>query len=90
MVILRSVAAGLRYVDPEIAASALTEDDCPLTVRELDVLRAARTRDPVHVIAQHVHLAEGTVRNYVSSAMTKLGVTNSHAAAYRAWEEGWI
>lgn len=88
--ILRDVASGHRYVDPEIAASALTEDDCPLTARELDVLRAARTGDSVHAIAQHVHLAEGTVRNYLSSAMAKLGVTSRHAATYRAWEEGWI
>lgn len=88
--ILRGVASGHRYVDPEIAASALTEQDCPLTVRELDVLRAARRGESVQVIAEQVHLAPGTVRNYLSSAMTKLGVTSRHAAAYRAWEEGWI
>lgn len=88
--ILRGVAAGHRYVDPEIAASALTEEDCPLTARELDVLRAARTGESVQAIAEEVHLATGTVRNYLSSAMTKLGVSSRHAAAYRAWEEGWI
>lgn len=88
--ILRGIAAGRRYVDPEIAASALTEDDCPLTARELDVLRAARTGESVQAIAEQVHLASGTVRNYLSSAMTKLGVSSRHTAAYRAWEEGWI
>lgn len=88
--ILRDVADGHRYVDPEIAASALTEDDCPLTDRELEVLRAARTGDPVADIADHVHLAEGTVRNYLSSAMTKLDVPTRHAAAHHAWEQGWI
>lgn len=88
--ILRGVAAGHRYVDPEIAASALTESECPLTDRELDVVRAARTGDSVKAIADQVHLAPGTVRNYLSSAMTKLGVSSRHAAAYRAWEEGWI
>lgn len=88
--ILRGVAAGHRYVDPEIAASALTEEACPLTARELDVLRAARTGESVQAIAEEVHLATGTVRNYLSSAMTKLGVSSRHAAAYRAWEEGWI
>lgn len=88
--ILRSIADGNRYVDPDIAASALTESDCPLTTRELDVLRAARTGDPVQTIAEHVHLAPGTVRNYLSSAMSKLDVSSRHAAAYRAWEEGWI
>lgn len=88
--ILRGVAAGHRYVDPEIAASALTEEECPLTGRELDVLRAARTGDSVQDIAEAVHLAPGTVRNYLSAAMTKLGVSSRHAAVYRAWEEGWI
>jgi two-component system response regulator DesR len=88
--IIRDIAAGRRYVDPDIAASALTEDDCPLTDRELQVLRAARTGASVSEIAAQVHLAPGTVRNYLSVAMTKLGVTSRHAAAHRAWEQGWI
>ena len=88
--IIREIAAGRRYVDPDIAASALTEDDCPLTARELDVLRAARTGGSVGDIAAAVHLAPGTVRNYLSSAMAKLGSPTRHAAAHRAWEEGWI
>ena len=88
--ILRDIAAGRRYVDPDIAASALTEDDCPLTDRELQVLRAARTGASVNDIADQVHLAPGTVRNYLSAAMTKLGVSSRHAAAHRAWEQGWI
>lgn len=88
--IIRDVAAGRRYVDPDIAASALTEDACPLTDRELEVLRAARSGASVHEIAAQVHLASGTVRNYLSAAMTKLGVSSRHAAAHRVWEEGWI
>jgi len=88
--IIRDVAAGRRYVDPDIAASALTEDDCPLTERELEVLRATRTGASIGEIAEQVHLAPGTVRNYLSAAMTKLGVSSRHAAAHRAWEEGWI
>jgi two-component system response regulator DesR len=88
--VLRDVAGGKRYVDPEIAAAALSEDDCPLTPRELEVLRAARGGAPVADIAARVHLAPGTVRNYLSSAITKLGVTTRHAAAHRAWEQGWI
>jgi two-component system response regulator DesR len=88
--IIRDVAAGRRYVDPEIAASALTEDSCPLTERELEVLRASRTGASVIDIAELVHLAPGTVRNYLSAAMTKLGVSSRHAAAHRAWEQGWI
>jgi two-component system response regulator DesR len=88
--IIRDVAAGRRYVDPDIAASALTEDDCPLTGRELEVLSATRTGASVNEIAAQVHLAPGTVRNYLSSAMSKLGVGSRHAAAHRAWEQGWI
>jgi two-component system response regulator DesR len=88
--IIRSVAAGRRYVDPDIAASALAEDTCPLTDRELEVLRASRTGASVNEIAAVVHLAPGTVRNYLSSAMAKLGASSRHAAAHRAWEEGWI
>ncbi|WP_326721841.1 response regulator transcription factor [Streptomyces sp. NBC_00243] len=88
--IIRDVAAGRRYVDSDIAASALTEDDCPLSDRELDVLRAARTGASVKEIAKEVGLAQGTVRNYLSAAMSKLNVSSRHAAAHRAWEEGWI
>jgi two-component system response regulator DesR len=88
--ILRDIAAGRRYVDPDIAATALTEDDCPLTDRELQVLRAARTGASINEIAAQVHLAPGTVRNYLSAAMAKLGVSSRHAAAHRAWEQGWI
>ncbi|GII81751.1 DNA-binding response regulator [Sphaerisporangium rufum] len=88
--IIRDVAAGRRYVDPDIAASALTEDDCPLSDRELEVLRASRTGASIREIAAQVHLAPGTVRNYLSAAMAKLGVNSRHAAAHRAWEQGWI
>ena len=88
--IIRDVAAGRRYVDPQIAASALTENACPLTERELEILRLTRDGSPVSVIATAVHLAPGTVRNYLSAAMAKLGVATRHAAAHRAWEQGWI
>ncbi|MER5321720.1 response regulator transcription factor [Streptosporangium roseum] len=88
--IIRDVDAGRRYVDPDIAASALSEDDCPLSERELEVLRASRTGASINEIAAQVHLAPGTVRNYLSAAMAKLGAGSRHAAAHRAWEEGWI
>lgn len=88
--IIRDVHAGRRYVDPDIAASALTERPCPLTDRELDVLRAARRGGAVKEIAAAVHLSPGTVRNYLSGAMAKLAATNRHAAAQTAWEQGWI
>jgi two-component system response regulator DesR len=88
--IIREIAAGRRYVDPDIAASALTEDHCPLSDRELEVLRATRTGASVNEIAALVHLAPGTVRNYLSAAMAKTGTSSRHAAAHHAWEEGWI
>jgi two-component system response regulator DesR len=88
--IIRDVHAGRRYVDSGIAATALTENDCPLTARELDVLRAARGGASVAEIAAAVHLAPGTVRNYISATMAKLGATTRHAAARTAWEQGWI
>ncbi|MCG5217016.1 response regulator transcription factor [Streptosporangium sp. KLBMP 9127] len=88
--IIRNISIGRRYVDPDIASSALTEGDCPLSDRELEVLRASRTGASIREIATQVHLAPGTVRNYLSAAMGKLGVNSRHAAAHRAWEEGWI
>lgn len=88
--ILRDVHAGGRYVDPEIAATALTEDACPLTERELEILRLVREGRSAGAIAAATHLAPGTVRNYTSSAMTKLGAPTRADAARRAWEEGWI
>lgn len=88
--VIRTVAAGKRYIDPEIAAAALTAQKCPLTDRELDVLRATRMFDTVQEIAAALFLSPGTVRNYVSSAMTKLGESTRQAAATHAWQQGWI
>ncbi|WP_043443251.1 response regulator transcription factor [Arthrobacter sp. L77] len=88
--VIRDVAAGRRYVDPDIAASALSGESCPLTGRELDVLRHGRQGASLQTIARELHLAPGTVRNYVSSAMTKLDAASRHEAAALAWEQGWI
>ena len=88
--IIRAVHGGRRYIDPEIAASALMETPCPLTEREIEILRLTRSGAPVNDIAAQVHLAPGTVRNYLSNAMAKLGAATRHAAAHRAWEQGWI
>ena len=88
--IIRTVHSGRRYVDPAIAASALSEQECPLTPRELEILAIVRRGAPIADIAGEVHLAPGTVRNYLSAAMTKLGAETRHAAAYQAWEQGWI
>lgn len=88
--ILRDVHSGGRYIDPEIAAAALTGGTCPLTDRELELLRHTLKGGTIAGIAAEVHLAQGTVRNYLSAAMTKLNVATRHEAARKAWQEGWI
>ncbi|ALV46956.1 LuxR family transcriptional regulator [Arthrobacter alpinus] len=89
-VVIRAVAAGKRYIDPEIAAAALTAERSPLTDRELETLRISRSTTSVAQIAQKLHLAPGTVRNYLSSAMIKLDAASRHEAAEKAWQQGWI
>ncbi|WP_232547488.1 DNA-binding response regulator [Propioniciclava soli] len=88
--ILRSVASGGRYVDGAVATAALSESNCPLTDREIDVLRESIDGATIRVIAERTHLAPGTVRNYISTAMTKLGAPNRVQAARIAWSDGWI
>lgn len=88
--VIREVAAGRRYIDPEMAATALMAERCPLTDRELDALRHSRSTMNVQEIADRLHLAAGTVRNYLSSAMTKLNARSRHEAAEIAWQQGWI
>ena len=88
--VIRLVAQGRRYVDPEIAADALAAERSPLTDRELDVLRAGVGGQPVSQIAAELHLSPGTVRNYVSSILTKLGLENRQQAVLEAQERGWI
>ncbi len=88
--VIREVAAGRRYVDPEIAADALSDERSPLTDRELDVLRAGRQGETIAQIAKALHLAQGTVRNHVSATITKLGVQTRQQAVLMATERGWI
>ncbi|GAB2759864.1 response regulator transcription factor [Amycolatopsis magusensis] len=88
--VIRRVHAGLRYVDPEFAADAIAEVDCPLTERELDVLRLVDDTTTATEIARAMHLSAGTVRNYTSSAMTKLGARSRGQAARIARDHGWI
>ena len=88
--IIRRVAAGRRYVDPEIAADALADERSPLTDRELDVLRAGQRGETIAQIARALHLSPGTVRNHVSSVLGKLSVATSQQATVVARERGWI
>lgn len=88
--VIRRVAAGTRYVDPEIAADALSDERSPLTDRELDVLRAGRRGETTAQIAHTLSLAPGTVRNHISAILTKLAVATRQQALLLAEERGWI
>lgn len=88
--VIRDVAAGGRYVDAGLAVAALNEDESPLTPREADVLRLTRDGLATKQIARDLSLAHGTVRNHLSSAITKLHRDDRRAAAQVAWDRGWI
>ncbi len=86
---VRRVHAGERVVDPALAVAAWDGAD-PMTDRERDVLRLAADGLPNSEIATRLFLAEGTVRNYLSAAITKLGVRNRIEAAHVARDRGWL
>jgi two-component system response regulator DesR len=86
---IRRVHAGGRAVDPELAAEAWSEPD-PLTDRERQVLRMAGDGQTSADIASTLKLSEGTVRNYLSEAISKLGAGNRVEAARIAREKGWL
>ncbi|HET7436794.1 MAG TPA: response regulator transcription factor [Thermoanaerobaculia bacterium] len=86
---VRRVRQGGRVIDPELAAEAWSEPD-PLTDRERQVLRMAGEGQPSADIAATLHLSEGTVRNYLSEAISKLGAANRVEAARIAREKGWL
>ncbi len=86
---VRNVHAGARAIDPELAREAWTERD-PLTDRERQVLRLAGEGLPSAGIAARLSLSEGTVRNYLSEAILKLGAANRTEAARVAREKGWL
>ena len=88
---IRRVMAGERVVDPELALSALSDGDNPLTGRERDVLRASLEGASIADIAAQLYLSDGTVRNHISTAIQKLNVHNRMEAAHLAKKEkGWL
>jgi two-component system, NarL family, response regulator DesR len=87
---IRRVAGGERVVDPALAASALSERGSPLTDRERDVLAASVDGATIRDVAAELFLSEGTVRNYVSTAIQKLGARNRVEAARLAQQKGWL
>jgi two-component system, NarL family, response regulator DesR len=88
--VIRRVHAGGRYVDPALAADALSLPESALTPRELDVLRAADGDTPVNLIARRLRLSPGTVRNHLTSIIAKLAVNDRSAALEKAREHGWL
>jgi len=86
---IRRVHAGGRAIDPELAAEAWSEPD-PLTDRERQVLRMAAEGKSGGEIATALNLSDGTVRNYLSEAISKLGAQNRIEAARIARERGWL
>jgi two-component system response regulator DesR len=87
---IRDVAAGRPAIDSALAAAAIREGESPLTAREHDVLAVAVRRDSAADIAAELHLSEGTVRNYLSAAIRKLGVRNRREAIDLANRKGWL
>jgi two-component system response regulator DesR len=87
---IRRVAAGQRVVDPTLAAETLAHGESPLTARERDVLVAGRSGNTVAEIARTLFLSEGTVRNYLSSAIGKVGARNRAEAIQAAEHQGWL
>ncbi|GGC53744.1 response regulator transcription factor [Hoyosella rhizosphaerae] len=88
--VIRKVVDGGRYVDPDLAAEAISAGDSPLTPREADVLEAAADGAAIEEVARRVSLAAGTTRNYLSSAIAKLGAGNRYEATQLARQFGWI
>jgi two-component system response regulator DesR len=86
---VRRVHRGLRVIDPELAAEAWGEPD-PLTDRERQVLRLAGDGKTTGDIASEMGLSEGTVRNYLSESISKLGAANRVDAARIARTKGWL
>jgi two-component system response regulator DesR len=87
---VRRVHHGLRVVDPSLAAETLVAGASPLTARESDVLKSARTGGTVSDIARELHLSEGTVRNHLSASIGKTGARTRAEAVRIAISNGWL
>lgn len=87
---VRRVAAGLRVIDPQLAVAALDAEHSPLSARELEVLRLAAGGLDVGEIAARLGLSIGTVRNYLTAIVAKLGARNRLDAVRIATDAGWL
>lgn len=87
---VRQIAAGGRVIDSDLALAAWESVECPLTNRELEILRRAASGETVNEIAAHLFLSAGTVRNYLTTAVTKVNGRNRVDAIRIATDAGWI
>lgn len=87
---VRRVHQGLRVVDPALATDSLVAGESPLTQRETEVLRTARSGGTVADLAGTLFLSEGTVRNHLSSAIGKTGARTRAEAVQIADNNGWL
>jgi two-component system response regulator DesR len=87
---IHKVMRGERVVDPDLAVLALRAGDNPLTEREREALAASENGATVEDVAARLYLSAGTVRNYLSSAIKKLGARNRVEAARLAQKRGWL
>lgn len=87
---VRRVHRGMRVVDPALAAEIWNAEDDPLTERERQILRRAGEGETTADLAKSLRLSEGTVRNYLSEAISKLGAANRIEAARTARAKGWL
>ena len=87
---VRGVVAGRRMVDGDLALAAWDSVDCPLTVRELDVLRMTSHGYGTVEVAARLFLSAGTVRNYLTTVVAKLSARNRVDAIRIAKESGWL
>ncbi len=87
---VRRVHSGLRVIDPDLAAEAWETDPDPLTDRERQILWRAGEGRSSQEIADELGLSDGTVRNYLSESISKLGAANRVEAARLARSKGWL
>ncbi|MCE7082362.1 DNA-binding response regulator [Streptomyces sp. ST2-7A] len=87
---IREVAAGGKVVDPGLALAALQVGDSPLSSRETEVLRLAAQGEEAQEIARALFLSPGTVRNYLTTVVTKLSARNRMDAVRIARDSGWL
>ena len=87
---IRRAVEGERIVDSALAAEALSDGVNPLTEREREVLASSTNGATIKQVAGKLYLSEGTVRNYLSTAIKKLGAHNRAEAARLAERKGWL